>query len=121
MLEASRNGRFAGGKVDPREAGRRGAMERERRRTERLNTTREALEREALAVAGLAVRVALGTDKVDPVQSAMMRDILDRTIGKAPRLLDADESWSERTLEIIRRLDAAEIRSRQDMRRLPRR
>ena len=103
MLEASRKGRFAGGKGDPREAGRRGAEERERRRTKRLATTREALECEAPAVADLAVRVALGTDKVDAVQAAMMRDRLDRTIGKVP--VDLRLGLAEQTMLILKDLD----------------
>ena len=105
MLEASPPGQFAKGKVDPREAGRRGAAERERRRRERLTTAREALESDATAVALQAVRVALGKEIISSVQATMMRDVPDRTIGRAPELVDVSSSPSERLAELLAILD----------------
>jgi hypothetical protein len=105
MLEASPHGQFAKGKVDPREAGRLGVIERERRRRERLTTTREALELDAPAIARQAVRVALGLESVTSTQAAMMRDVLDRTIGRAPELLSVTSTPSERLVELLAILD----------------
>jgi hypothetical protein len=119
MLEASPPGQFARGKVDPREAGRRGAIERERRRRERLTTAREALEADATDVALQAVRVAMGREAVSSIQAAMMRDVLDRTIGRAPEHFNVTADSSERLVELLAILDEPMTQPQNPARELP--
>jgi hypothetical protein len=69
MLDGSPKGLFARGKVNPRDAGRRGAEERERRRRERLDGTREALE--ASATRG---RPTPGRDRLGEVNASPQED-----------------------------------------------
>lgn len=89
---------------DPREAGRKGAAVREERRMERLSDTRQAMEARASEVAVLLGAVATGETTANPQQLAAMRDLLDRTVGKAPEV-HLDATPSEHLAQIVRMLD----------------
>jgi hypothetical protein len=81
MLEPSPKGQFAKGKVDPREAGRKGVQKREQNRLARLVSTREHIERVQLPKAILAYDDLLEDE--DPrarrYRFAAAKDTLDRT------------------------------------------
>ena len=66
------------------EAGRRGGLVASANREDRLWQTREVLNTAAPSIAARIASQALGTGDMDALEFAAGRDVLDRTIGKAP-------------------------------------
>ena len=82
MLEPSRKRKFANGKINPSEAGRKGARKREENRLARLDSAREHIERVQLPKALEAYDDLL--DDHDPrarrYRFGAAKDVLDRSM-----------------------------------------
>jgi hypothetical protein len=91
-------------KVDPVAAGKAGAAKREANALARIGKARQVLSVNSPRIAKRAVAGALGNQKLDPVEASLIRDILDRTVGKAP--VEVRVGPADQTLRILEELDA---------------
>lgn len=112
-LRPSTAGVFANGKVDPAEAGRRGAAERERRRHERIGETRERLEVNALKAADTVIELLSSAS--DRERRLAAEFVLAQVLGKPDQRIEhAGEAseWTQRMDELMAEMEALEAAER---------
>jgi hypothetical protein len=90
-------------KEDPVAAGRAGAAAREAKALARIGKARQVLNQSAPRVAKRAVSGALGLSTLSQTEAAMIKDVLDRTVGKAP--VEVRVGPADQTLRILQELD----------------
>jgi hypothetical protein len=88
---------------DPAEAGRRGHAAAEAKALANIGKARVHLGTAAPRVARTVVRAALGEESVSPVQASLLRDVLDRTVGKAPQELRI--GMADQTMQVLDMLE----------------
>lgn len=88
---------------DPAEAGRRGHAAAEAKALLNIGKARTHLGTAAPRVARTVVRAALGEESVSPVQASLLRDVLDRTVGKAPTEIRV--GMADQTMQVLDMLE----------------
>ena len=110
MVEASADGTFANGKIDPAEAGRRGAQAREANWHARITAHREELEKLAPKATRTIEEILDGERRPNVLPAA--NAVLDR-IGLGPSSkTEVAVGPNEHLAQLIERLDAEEARSK---------
>jgi len=91
------------GGMNASEMGKRGVAKREANILEDLSRARQHMNKQTPAIAERMTKAALGKLDMNPIEFAAGKDILDRTVGKAPTEIHL--GMADQSLDIIRELD----------------